>query len=127
MPHHFKVVLVIRLLIVTFVIVPLALYLLGRGPRSRAKRILSGLAFLVLGATASSLGVLLFLELGVLELQWHGGYTPTLAVRKTKASFKPAGPEPRRGGQCFQHAARAIGSGRELARLPRRQPRRRLQ
>src|SRR5271170_1444364 len=86
MPEHFKTHLIISLVVALFVL-PLGLFLLRRGARTRMKKILSIFGTLLLGLVCSAILILFLLHYGVLEMEWRGGYVPVLTLNKTKPDF----------------------------------------
>lgn len=86
MPEHFKIHLIISLVVALFLL-PLGLFLLRRGTRTRIKRILSVFGTVLFGLVCSAMVILFLLHCGVLEMEWRGGYVPVLTLNKTKPDF----------------------------------------
>jgi outer membrane protein assembly factor BamB len=106
-PEHFKIHLIFSLLAGLFLL-PGALFLLRRGRPNSFKRILSGVASVLFVGVCASFVILLLIRFGGLEMEWRGGYVPSLTWKKTRPDFfaldrsraqqaKPPAPTPAAG------------------------------
>ena len=86
MPEHFKIQLVMGLIVALFVL-PVFLWLLKFGKRNWFKRLLKGFGSLLLAAVVGALGLLVLIHFGVLEWEWRGGYVPIPTWNKTKTDY----------------------------------------
>ncbi len=86
MPDHFRIHLLYNLFAGLFLL-PIALVLLRRGPRTRLMRLLRVASATLLGFVCASFLILLLIRFAGLELEWRGGYVPALTWNKTKPDF----------------------------------------
>lgn len=86
MPEHFRIQLIVTLVVALFSL-PLGLFLLRRGRRTRGKKIASILGTVLFGLVCSAIAILLLIRYGGLEMEWRGGYVPVLTWKKTKTDF----------------------------------------
>jgi len=86
MPEHFRVQLIIGL-IVGLTLLPPMLLLLRRGLRTRTKRFVSFVCSFLFVLVCAAIIILLLIRYGGLEMEWRGGYVPVLTWKKTKPDF----------------------------------------
>lgn len=86
MPDHFRIRLIVALGVAA-VVLPLIVFLLRGGARTRKKQFASVVASALLGLVFGAIAILLLIRYGGLEMEWRGGYVPVLTWKKTKPDF----------------------------------------
>lgn len=85
-PEHFRIKLMWGLTIAV-ILLPVLLYVLRGGSRTRSKTIFRGFLYFLLVLVIAAWGIVGLIKYANLEIEWRGGYVPIVTWNKTKADF----------------------------------------